>query len=88
MEKIEKRENMKKVLIMAMLLGLSVAFMAGCGKKEEPTPGAALDSLIKKAGAVADDAKAKADKAASDGKVAVDKVVAEAKAAADKALAK
>jgi hypothetical protein len=78
--------NVKKMLVMALVLGLSVGFMAGCGKKEEPA--GALDSLTKKAGAVAEDAKAGADKAAADAKVAADKAAADAKAAADKALPK
>lgn len=73
---------MKKLMVMAMVLGAAVIFMAGCGKKEEPAAGA-LDSLKKSTEAVATDAKA----AAADAKVAGDKAAADAKAAADKAAA-
>ena len=78
--------NVKKMLVIALVLGLSVAFMAGCGKKEEPA--GALDSLTSKVGTAAADAKANADKAAADAKAAADKAAADAKATADKALAK
>jgi hypothetical protein len=73
----------KKVLVMALILGLSIVFMAGCGKKEEPA--SALDSLTKKAANVASDANVVADKAAADLKSTVAK--ADAKATADKAAA-
>ena len=85
---------MKKVLVMALILGLSIVFMAGCGKKEEPA--GALDSLTKKAANVASDASVVADKATADAKAtaakadakaAADKAAADAKAAADKAAA-
>jgi hypothetical protein len=59
---------MKKVLAMMVIFGVAAAFMAGCGKKEEPAT--SLDSLKKATEKAATDASKTADKAAADAKKA------------------
>ncbi|OGV56962.1 MAG: hypothetical protein A2X45_12295 [Lentisphaerae bacterium GWF2_50_93] len=70
-------------MVMAVVLGAAVVFMAGCGKKEEPA--ASIDSLKAKTDATVKEGVATADKAAADAKVAADKAAADAKKAADAA---
>ncbi len=78
-----KGVDMKKMMVMAMVLGAAMVIMAGCGEKKSE-PAGALDALKKDATAVAKDAKATGDKAAVDAKAAADKAAADAKAAAPK----
>ncbi len=67
---------MKKVFAMAVIFGVAAAFMAGCGKKEEPAT--SLGGLKK----ITADAKASGEKAATDASKAADKAAADAKKAA------
>ncbi|HBC88244.1 MAG TPA: hypothetical protein DCZ94_14935 [Lentisphaeria bacterium] len=61
---------MKKLMMMAVIMGVAMAFVAGCGEKK---PEGTLDSLKSKAESTATDAKAAGDKAAADAKAAAEK---------------
>ena len=71
---------MKKIFAMMVIFGVAAVFMAGCGKKEEPTT--SLDSLKKTTEKAATDAKAAGQKAATDASKSADKAAADAKKAA------
>ncbi len=71
---------MKKILIVAAIAAVTVAF-TGCEKQEEKPGAAALSALKSDADKGAKDA----NKAAADAKKEADKAAADAKKAADKA---